>query len=145
MWCWFQKEFVRLVLPASKYRTLHTEQLLSSYVTVNDEAFVVWMYTNNYDRWKDMYEKGNYKTSSVPSKWTNSGSVKKDGRTKKYSGVAPEGIRKFNEIVKTISANRKKSTYRNAEKELLQEYKKENDVLIGFFKKAYGGFIKFVL
>lgn len=119
----FQEEFVRLVLPATLWREKHASELLRRYVEISDEAFVVWMYANCYDRWIDMFDKKNTKTSAVPTKWTTNGSVKKDGRSKKYGGVTDEGLLQFNAIAETVSTMRKSKIFRQWENHLLSVYK----------------------
>ena len=65
---------------------------------------------NNEDRWTDEWEKGITKDSDVPAKWTNSGRVKGDGKTRKFCGWAKEGIERFNDLMIIGKKDRKKKT-----------------------------------
>ena len=82
---------------------------MSTYVTKSDEAFALVVFENNFQRWLDMYNKGNSKTSDVQPKWTNGGKSAKNGRSKMCGGWDEEGINRYNELYQKIDKDRREN------------------------------------
>ena len=55
------------------YKIWKYKALLSTYTTVSDEAFALIVVENNWERWVDMHEQNNFKSSNIMPKFTNAG------------------------------------------------------------------------
>ena len=58
------------------YKSQKHKALLSTYTTVSDEAFALIVVENNWERWVDMHEHNNFKSSNIMPKFTNAGKTK---------------------------------------------------------------------
>jgi hypothetical protein len=96
VYLFFCQHFMKCVTSSTRWQSNYTTAPMCTFTTCSDEAFAVAVYENNYDRWMDMYKKGNTKTSDVPAKWTNSGQSIKNGQSKKYCGWSQAGIDQYN-------------------------------------------------
>ena len=83
----------------------------------SDEAFALLLIENSYERWIDMWENNNKKTSDVPAKYTNAGVSNKDGRTRKYCGWSRPGVTRFNEL--NLAVGRSRQAFPTFDKDLL--------------------------
>ena len=84
----------------------HVERI-SVFATPSDEALVLLLYENSFDRWKNMAKTNNTKKSSVMPKYTNGGvSAGITGSSKKYGGWSDEGLNRFNELYEQVEKDR---------------------------------------
>ena len=109
--------FLRCVVGDSVWRGNHLHKPLGDFVTPSDEAFALLLIENSYERWIDMWENDNKKTSDVPAKYTNAGVSNKDGRTRKYCGWSKPGVTRFNEL--NLAVGRSRQAFPTFDKDLL--------------------------
>ena len=104
---WFCLHFLKSVVGYDKWEKNFTKVKLSDFVMPSDEAFALLVYENNHDRWLDMYERQDYKTSEVENKWTNSGNNRNSGgHVKRFNGWSVEAYKRFNDLSTSIKKNR---------------------------------------
>ena len=65
--------FVSAVVGKTDYKKSCCNSGLSKYATVNDKAFAILSFENDYDTWMDMGRTNNTKTSTVRQKFINGG------------------------------------------------------------------------
>ena len=83
--------------------------LVSTYTTISDEAFALIVVENNWERWVDMHEQNNFKSSNIMPKFTNAGKTQYSSNgssNQKYKGWSAAGLKQFNEIFLMVKQNR---------------------------------------
>ena len=128
----FIDRFVRRVVKAGRFDPVCTNELLSEYVTVSDEAFALLLYENQEQRWEalftEMYQNNNKKPPQMPGKYTDGGTRKgRVGRsTTKNGGWHDDGLERFNDICVAISEERKTDAREDFEREYLKNKRDAN-------------------
>ena len=109
----FIKNFVNYLLSAvvgkCVYKSQKHKALVSTYTTISDEAFALIVVENNWERWMDMHEHNNYKSSNVMPKFTNAGKTRYSSNgssNQKYKGWSAAGLKRFNEIFLMVKNDR---------------------------------------
>jgi hypothetical protein len=107
----------------------HCKLPISAIATCSDEAFLVLILENNYSRWvseakwfienKNKEDQKKAPKHLANAKFTNSGTSKKDGRSKRLQGWAREGYLRFNELYTLVAEDRRHR--RQFELELLEQ------------------------
>lgn len=106
---WTCDVFLIQVVGVQKFKKLSTKVCISQQISRSDEAFMLLILDNNWARWTDMARNG-CGDSNVPTKYTHRG---KEAR--KYGGWTNEGLKKYNLLMKHVSANRDKEDAQEVE------------------------------
>ena len=115
--------------------------LVSNFVMVSDEAFALWTYENQEERWKTMHDK-NLKKLSMEAKYTDGGGgkkVKRRGRSRKGRGWSAAGISCFNELCKIVQDDRNTERGLKMEEEFYNDKQHEQKKTTGSLKQTYEG------
>jgi hypothetical protein len=102
----FCNHFLQNVIGKIEWRTNKAVKKITDVATPSDEAFALLLLENSEDRWRDMHVKRNLKTSDVPAKYTNAGNKTKKGHSCKFKGWNNNGIKRFNQLLDVVIANR---------------------------------------
>lgn len=104
------------VIGQRKWKTTRCYAPLNKHMSVSDEAFMLLVLENQYDLWV------NSDTASV-----GRGQYTKNGPNKKFCGWTNEGMRRFNQLLDEVRANRLKQYSKEVEdatfKTLAERYK----------------------
>ena len=91
------------------YKSRKHKSLVSTYTSISDEAFALIVVENNWERWVDMHEQKNFKSSNVMPKFTNAGKTRYSGNgssNQKFKGWSAAGLKRFNEIFLMVKQDR---------------------------------------
>jgi hypothetical protein len=110
----FVQEFVRIVVGKKRWTHQCFRLNLSEYCSASGEAFVLLTLENNYMRWSDMAETGDYgdkNHTAPPPLYTNAGkSNRKLGTARPFQGWSVEGYERFDVLHKLVLADRAKQS-----------------------------------
>ncbi len=123
--CEFLEDYVSVVVGKNDFRRKSKHLLLSSFVTVSDEAFALLTIKNNEEVWPIKYfnssvEEGELELDEPKTKFTNRRRLSGSAR----DGWTPEGMKQFITYYKMVAENRKSVAGLKFEKEYLEESKK---------------------
>lgn len=112
---------------ALQFRMQASTKVVSKILSVYDEAFIICVVVNAFDRW--IYEakvtaenRSMVKEDIPPTKWTESGSS-----AKKYEGWDEAGITFFNQTIMEVTKLRDTKASKDLEKEFFQNKQKERE------------------
>jgi hypothetical protein len=113
--------FFRAGFGSVQFRGLRTNMLLSVMMTEFDEAFIVSLLHNGFDRWAQeaaiIASGGKVDSKTLEkTKWTDTGSA-----AKKYEGWVEEGIEFFNDQVEELQILRRTARSKTMEERYLQK------------------------
>jgi hypothetical protein len=113
--------FFRAGFGSVQFRGSQSHMLLSVMMTEFDEAFIISILHNAFDRWAQeatiMASGGNVDSKRLEkAKWTDTGSA-----AKKYEGWVEEGIEFFNNQVTELQILRRTATSKTVEEKYLQK------------------------
>jgi hypothetical protein len=103
VWSFFCEEFLPCVVGKSKWNHGCASSLMSTFVTVTDEALTLLLLENSWDTWHQTESKSytRNKEDLLQSKWTVA--AKAVGR---FGGWKEDGLERFNDLVKEVRKNR---------------------------------------
>jgi hypothetical protein len=139
--------FFRAGFGSVQYRGAQSNMLLSEIMTEFDEAFIVAILHNGFDRWVQeaaiINNEGTVDSKRlVKTKWTDTGSA-----AKKYEGWVEKGVQFYNDQVRDLQIIRQSSgsktmeeKYRQQKKESMEE-KKKGPVKRAFLVSALNGLV----
>ena len=114
---WLCHKLLPFVVGSKNWNKRYLKEPLSDVATCSDETFVLLTLENNYQRWKDEAawclenkDKDIAEQSSkefAPSKYTNSGKSKPNGRSRPFQGWAREGYLRFNALYQAVEKDRR--------------------------------------
>lgn len=107
----FVEYFLSAVIGKQDYNKVKHKSLLSSYATSSDESFALIVLENNIERWIDMHEQNNQKSSTVMPKYTNAGKTKyhqNGSSNQRYKGWSAKGLKRYNKLFELVRNDRKK-------------------------------------
>jgi hypothetical protein len=129
---WLCTKLIPCVVGSKVWNKKKNKETLSDIATASDESFVLLTLENNFERWtsealwvlnNDTKEPDECDPKDFPaSKYTNSGTSKRNGRSKRLQGWAREGYLRFNELHTLVSNDRLGRA--NFENELLEYWRK---------------------
>ena len=138
---WFATQFLPAVVGSRCWNANYRKKTLSLFVSISDEAFALVSFENNYERWSDMFQQKNTKSSRVAALWTNSGASLKDGQSKRFRGWAIAGIEKYNSYYDAIKKDRDQNP--DFEVNLLRQFQEsgnaENDTRVIYSNEGLRG------
>ncbi len=138
--------YLNYVLPCvvgkNQWNQQRHEKLVREFVTPSDEAFGYLILENIWDTWKGMSTEechavlasrltlnrrasggGTKKETGREGKWTDP-TKSKEVSSRRFRGWDPEGIRRFNELIKEVMDDRKTDTGEEFEKQFQQAWLK---------------------
>ena len=123
----FLEDYVSAVVGKNDFRRKSKQMLLSSFVTISDEAFALLTVKNNEEVWPVKYYNSNLREGETPleepkPRYTNRRRTTGSAR----DGWTPEGMKQFITYYKMVAENRKSVEGLEFEKEYLEENKKSN-------------------
>ena len=144
----FASFFVSGVIGIRQFERKKCHFKYSTYVTVSDEAFAVLTLENNWMRWSDMAETGDWKESTVASKYTMTKDARKKQRTYQYNnndeddveeekdepqarhfrGWSAMGIARYNKLFEEIELEQAKPSFVVFEESLMKAFEDDNTV-----------------
>lgn len=107
----FVEYFLSAVIGKRDYNKVKHKSLLSSYATSSDESFALIVLENNMERWIDMHEGNNQKSSTVMPKYTNAGKTtynENGSSNQHYKGWSAQGLTRYNKLFELVKKDRKK-------------------------------------
>lgn len=112
----FCDHFIRAVVGHRKFDQDKRNCLLSTFVTVSDEAYALLVCENNLEKWIDMYKRRDKKSSSVAPKYTNGGkSNNLNASSRRNKGWSVSGTKRYVELYRFVTAQRKQKDRQLAE------------------------------
>jgi hypothetical protein len=118
----FLTRIVERIVGNAYWKRNSDKKPLSRFCTRSDEAFGLLLLENSYDRWTDMWLRGDYKDKEKKaprSCYTNSGDTRGlKGSNRKLEGWSMEGYKRFDELHKLVTADRAKPSRATFEEEL---------------------------
>jgi hypothetical protein len=143
---WIVSRWMRCVVGNAQWNKRYYREPLSDVATGSDEAFLLIIVENNYERWmaevremmedkkstEDEEEKdAKWRAKLPPAKFTNSGTSTKTGKasSKRFQGWSKEGYLRFNELHSQVKEDRKQRANFELElkKSFAEEHSNEND------------------
>ena len=123
----FLEDYVSVVIGKNYFRRKSKHMLLSSFVTISDEAFALLTIKNNEEVWPVQYfnrtlEKGETRLEVPKTRYTTRGKLSVSAR----DGWKHEGMKQFISYYKLVEENRKSVVGLKFEREYLEERKKSN-------------------
>ena len=98
-YAWFLDNFTKRVFGVTDFTRRANKELISSMLSVTDEAYAMLLYANSHQRWTDMVNNGTGK-SKMKGRWTDGGfSNKESGRSRRGMGWDPQAYVVFNSIL----------------------------------------------
>jgi hypothetical protein len=114
--------FIRAVVGHRKFDQDKRTYLVSTFVTISDEAFCLLVCENNLEKWLDMYKREDRKQSNVVPKYTNGGrSNNANGSSRRNKGWSQTGTRRYVQLYEFVTNQRKTVNRKLAEKSYLME------------------------
>jgi hypothetical protein len=140
----FVEYYVSAVIGLRHFEKHKCTQLYREYVTISDEAFAILTIENNWSRWIDMATTEDWRSSSVPTKWTvtrdKTATAERRGRgnskndddvqptARRYRGWSAIGIERYNQLFDEITSHRAKNSSTLLEDRLLKHFQHETDM-----------------
>lgn len=117
---WICTTFIGCVVGSKAWNKKKCKERFSEVATCSDEAFLLLTLENNYQRWlsEAAWTRRN-KALALPdrepkalpgARYTNSGTSKRDGRSRRLHGWAREGYLRFNELYQLVAKDRNRRT-----------------------------------
>jgi hypothetical protein len=115
---WVCAKLLKSVVGSNVWNRRHHKESLSDVATCSDESFLLLTIENNYERWlqeaewirenrdKDDKDPKNF----VEAIYTNAGSSKANGRSRRFNGWSREGYLRFNELYSLVVKDREGRT-----------------------------------
>jgi hypothetical protein len=124
---WACSKLLQAVVGSSVWNKRYFKEMLSDFVTISDETFLILTIENNYQRWVDEAkhrvkppaqddddddddeDNETWKENLAPAKYTNSGASMQNGRgsNRRCGGWSKSGYLRFNELHCLVKEDRK--------------------------------------